>query len=156
MNLRTLTILSAGALLGTLALAATADQIYKWVDKNGQVHYSQTPPPTTDVQAQSVNIGAPPPDPITLQNQQNLAQQIQQKNQQDQEAAKKQQQDAQQQAAQKKHCDVLRERLATLQVGGRTATVDTKGNVSYLSDDERNKQIKDAQDQIAKECSGSP
>ena len=155
MNPRTPTTLAAAALLCTLALAASADQMYKWVDKDGHVHYSQTPPPSTSVQAQSVNISAPPPDPVTVQNEQNLSQQIQDKNKQAQDAAQKQQQNAQQQAQQKKYCDSLRERLATLQVGGRTSTVDAKGNVSYLSDDQRNKQIQDVQDQINKDCGSS-
>lgn len=152
MNTRTLIALAAGASLCVLALAAAADQMYKWVDKDGHVHYSQTPPPTTGVQAESVNISAPPPDPTTLQNEKNLDKQMQEKNKQDQAAAQKQQQDAQQQAAQKKQCDDLRARLATLQVGGRTANVDPNGNVSYLSDDDRAKKEQEIQDQITKDC----
>lgn len=149
-------ILSAacGALLAVTCLAASADQMYKWVDKDGHVHYSQTPPPTTGVQAQSVNIGAPPPDPVTLQNEQNLAKQLSDKDKQQQDAAQKQQQDAQKQAQQKKNCDALRERLVVLTQSRRPATVDAQGNINYLSDDDIQKQEKDLNDQIAKECSG--
>ena len=36
----------AGLVLGTVFFAAAAHSaFYKWVDKNGQVHYTQTPPP---------------------------------------------------------------------------------------------------------------
>jgi|SRR5215469_5317592 len=155
MNTRTLIALAGGALLGTLALAAAADQIYKWVDKDGHVHYSQTPPPATGVQAQSVDIGAPPPDPTTLHNEQNLAKQLDDKNKQAQDVADKQKQDAQQKAQQKAQCDDLRDRLRVLQAGGRAATVDANGNMNFLSDDDRAKREKELQDDIDKNCSGA-
>ena len=154
MNLRTPSVAVCGVLLAAFCLTATADPMYKWVDKDGHVHYSQTPPPSTDVQAQSVNIGAPAPDPVTLQNEQNLAQQLKDKDKQAQDAAQKQQQDAQKQAQQKQHCDDLRSHLAVLNQSGRAASVDSKGNVNYISDDERQKQIQALQDQISKECGG--
>ena len=46
---------AAGALLLTLACPgqAQATSIYKWVDKKGEVHFSQTPPPSG--QAKQVN-----------------------------------------------------------------------------------------------------
>ena len=43
-------------------------QIYKWTDKNGQVHYSQTPPPGQAAGAidfrESQSGQAPPPKPV--------------------------------------------------------------------------------------------
>ncbi|HKK16999.1 MAG TPA: DUF4124 domain-containing protein, partial [Gammaproteobacteria bacterium] len=41
-------------LVSSNALAA----MYKWVDENGEVHYTQTPPPG-DIQAETIK---PPPD----------------------------------------------------------------------------------------------
>ena len=154
MNTRMLLTLASGALLGVLAFTALGDQMYKWVDKDGHVHYSQTPPPSTDVQAKQVDIGAPPPDPTTLHNEQNLADRLQKQDQQDKDAAKKQQQDDQQKAQLKKQCDDLNEQLVILNSGRRTARVDAQGNVNYLSDDQRAKQIADLQAQITKNCSG--
>jgi hypothetical protein len=145
--------LACASLLAALCLTAAADQVYRWVDKDGHVHYSQTPPAGTGVQAQSVNMSAPPPDPVTVQNQQNLAQQLKDKDKQAQAAAEKQQQDAQKKDQQKKNCDDLRERLAVLTQSGRTATVDAQGQVNYLSDEDRQKQEKALQDQIATDCS---
>lgn len=43
------------ALLGSLGLSAMAAELYKWVDENGVVHYSQTPPQnsqTSEVEVQ--------------------------------------------------------------------------------------------------------
>lgn len=154
MNTRMLITLAGGALLGVLTFTVLGDQVYKWVDKDGHVHYSQTPPTSTDVQAQQVDINAPPPDPTTVHNEQNLADRLQKQDQQDKDAAKKQQQDAQQQAQQKKHCDNLNEQLVVLNQSRRVASVDAQGNTNYLSDDQRTQQIQDLQAQIAKDCSG--
>lgn len=155
MNARARIVFACGLLLAALCFASAADQVYRWVDKDGHVHYSQTPPAGTGVQAQSVNMSPPPPDPVTLQNQQNLAQQLKDKDKQAQDAAQKQQQDAQKQAQQKQHCDDLRGHLAVLTQSGRTASVDAQGQVNYLSDEERQKQAKALQDQIAADCSAA-
>jgi ribosomal protein L19E len=58
-------LLPALVLIGALLLPAgdAAAQLYKWVDENGQVHFSQTPPPAvtaTNPTFQSVNINARP------------------------------------------------------------------------------------------------
>ncbi len=45
--------LAAALILAALALPAHAD-IYKWVDKKGQVNYSNTPPPQAAAKAKAV------------------------------------------------------------------------------------------------------
>jgi len=147
------TLLFTAALVAVVG-AASADQVYRWVDKDGHVHYSQTPPSSTAVNAQSLNISAPPPDPTTLRNEQNLASQLQDKDKQAQEAQQKAQADAQKQAAQKQQCDALRSQLQQLLQSGRVASVDAQGNRTYMSDDDRAKQEQQLQDQISKTCSG--
>ena len=73
MKMRIPLLISAAVLLAAAGMAASADHVYRWVDKDGHVHYSQTPPAGTHVNAQTVNITPPAPDPTTLQNEQNLA-----------------------------------------------------------------------------------
>ena len=55
------------ALLLFVAPIGAFGQIYKWTDKNGQVHYSQTPPPgqaAGAVEFRESQLGeAPPPKP---------------------------------------------------------------------------------------------
>lgn len=49
--------LFALALLGlTLTLPAQAVSLYKWVDENGRVHYSQTPPETSATQSEQMQL----------------------------------------------------------------------------------------------------
>ncbi len=154
MNTRIALLISAAVLLAAAGMAASADQVYRWVDKDGHVHYSQTPPASTDVNAQTVNITPPAPDPTTLQNEQNLAKQLQDQNKQNQDDQQKAQADAQQKAQHQQQCDALRQRLQVLQQSGRVATVDAQGNKTYVSDDARAKQEQDMQDMIAKQCGG--
>ena len=152
MKMRIPLLISAAVLLAAAGMAASADQVYRWVDKDGHVHYSQTPPASTSVNAQAVNITPPAPDPTTLQNEQNLAKQLQDQDKQNQDDQKKAQADAQQKEQQQKECDLLQQRLAVLQQSGRVASVDAQGNKTYVSDDTRAKQEQDLQDQINKTC----
>src|SRR5579859_1251175 len=126
--MKTLSILLMSVGIGLVMQAAGADQVYRWVDKDGHVHYSQTPPATTGVNAQTVNIAPPPPDPTSLQNEQNLAQDLKKRNEQDQKDQQKAQADQQQKDQQKQRCDALQQRLQLLEQSGRVASVDAQGN----------------------------
>ena len=133
------------ALLLLACAAAAADQVYRWVDKDGKVHYSQTPPANAATSVQPVQVNAPPPDPTGLQSAQVLQKQLADKNQKAADAAKAAQQDAALAAQKKQQCDDLHSRMLTLQNSGRATTVDAQGNVTYLDDDARNKQIQGIQ-----------
>jgi len=152
MNIHLVVSISAAIVFAAISLSAGADQVYRWVDKDGHVHYSQTPPASTGVNAQTLNITPPAPDPTTLQNDQKLAQQTQDRDKQVQDAQKTEQQVQQEQAQRQKECDYLQQRLQVLQQGARVATVDAQGNRSYVSDDDRAKQEQQLQDQINKTC----
>ena len=52
---------------------AHADSVYRWVDAQGHVHYSQTPPPNDATRARVMDVEPPPPDPTSLRQQQACA-----------------------------------------------------------------------------------
>lgn len=58
MNLRAF-LLMTSCLTAVIASVAHADKVYRWVDSEGKVHYSSTPPAGTSVRAQKVNVTAP-------------------------------------------------------------------------------------------------
>lgn len=155
MNMRTPMLICGILLLAMAGMAARADQVYRWVDKDGHVHYSQTPPVSTNINAQTLNITPPAPDPTSLQNEQNLAKSLQDKDKQDQDAQQKAQEDAQKKAQEQQACDALRQRLQILSQSGRVATVDAQGNKTYVSDADRAKQEQDLQNEISKRCGAS-
>lgn len=152
MNIRLAASISAAITIAAFSLSAGADQVYRWVDKDGHVHYSQTPPASTGVNAQTLNITPPPPDPTTLQNDQKLAKQIQDRDKKAQDAQKTDEQVKQEQEQRQKECDYLQQRLQVLLNSARAATVDAQGNRSYISDDDRAKQEQQLRDQINKTC----
>jgi hypothetical protein len=51
-------LFSAVAIL--LATATVAAQVYKWVDKDGKVQYSDSPPPATATKSEAKKVDAPP------------------------------------------------------------------------------------------------
>ena len=143
------------SLLFLLMTAAVADQVYRWVDKDGHVHYSQTPPAATAVHAQSLDVTAPPPDAVGVQNAQNLVQQMQARNQQTENAKQQAQEQAQRQAQQQQRCNELRAQLQILQQVGTVATVDAQGNRTYWSDAQHSQKEQQLQQEINKECSSA-
>lgn len=149
--------LLALACLMTVGSAALADQVYRWVDKNGVVHYTQTPPPSTDAPAaKSIDIAVPPPDSFGAKSDQALinSQAAQAKSAQD--AAQKSQADAAQKAALQKACEAEKAQLQQMQEARRVSMTDSKGETQYVTGDERLKAMDDLQKRIDKDCSGKP
>ena len=55
------------ALAGTHSVAGSADKIYKWVDQNGAIQYTQLPPPA-DIEVLEVRSAPPPADDPAAEN----------------------------------------------------------------------------------------
>ena len=136
-----------------LALPAAA-QVYKWVDKDGKIHYSDKPP--RDPKAKSVkdmHIESKPTDPAAVERDlaeltergkvtdENLRVQTQVK---EQTAAEK--------AAQEQRCDQAQARLAVLESVQRMVVVDKTGKQTYKSDGETNAEREKSRKQVADLC----
>ena len=59
-------LLAALGLVGCLVAAAASAQLYRWVDKDGKVHYSDTPPPSSAGKSAQVRSGGNVADTGTL------------------------------------------------------------------------------------------
>lgn len=137
------------ALLFSTALSAA---MYKWVDENGQTHYSQYPPPAQDYEALQ-----PPPPPASDagQAQQRLEQLLQRQEEQRQgrEQAEQEAAAAEQQAEQRrKACAAARHNLEILTTGGRKRITGPDGVARYLPEEERQAKIAEARQQIEEYC----
>lgn len=137
--------------------AALADQVYKWVDKDGHVHYSSSPPPsaTDAAAAKAVNIAAPPPDAYGAKSDQAAINALNTQNKQAQDAALKSQQDAQQKQALQKACQAEKDQLQQMQDAHRVTYTDASGQTQYASGDDRLKAIDDLQKRIDKDCAAA-
>lgn len=135
-----------------LSLVATAHaEVYKWVDEDGHVQYSDNPQAIK--KAQSVPMQKiPQPDPETLKRSENQQRYLDARDQERQKAQTDKENSAKQAAESKKQCDSAKERLAMLQMGGRIYNMDANGERNYISEEKRQAEIATMQDEVAKYC----
>jgi len=135
------------ALLALVAATAAADGLYRWVDADGQVHYSDQPPP----QGSAENVaGALRPINSADATQTHVAHQSQRDTVEQQYAARKQQQAAQYRRQMANACNSARRDLQLLQ--GRVAFVDENGAEVRITERERQQRAAALQRRIAEVC----
>ena len=130
--LTTLLILSGSASAG----------LYKWVDDDGNVHYSQKPP--RDQQFERLKEPPPAPEEPTPLYKSKAKKHTQ--NTQTTTAAES----AKNAEMKHKNCENAKKRLNVYQVYRRVR--DDKGDIKVLSDAERDKQIREAKQAISDFC----
>lgn len=137
-----------------LALSGPATaQIYRWVDANGQVHYTQTPPPSGP--AQEVNPRVSPPSPEAAAAADAAAKALlergAQRDQQAAQAAAAVDVDAERRA---KLCAAAREQLAYLdsRPPRRFMVEGEGGEVERMGVDRWEAQHQEAQSAVAQNC----
>ncbi|MCG3203006.1 MAG: hypothetical protein NFCOHLIN_02909 [Gammaproteobacteria bacterium] len=137
------------AALLALTLPAAAG-MYKWTDADGQVHYTQSPPPA-GVQGQELK----PPPRVDSESavedletkQKGFEERVEDKAKAEEEAAKT----ADQAAEKARYCEQLRADLAGLQTAQRIFTGEGEER-RRLGEDERQAKMKDIEAKLAKDC----
>lgn len=124
--------------------------LHKWVDANGNVHYSDEPPPAnvkgTMLKAQPAP--AAPAAKTTAERDAEYKKTQKAKQEADQKSAT-QQENA---LARQKNCEAAQQNLRALEAGGRMAVYDDKGERSFLDDAGRQQRIGEARRIIATDC----
>lgn len=138
-------ILLVIALLGlTSSLPVQAVSLYKWVDENGRVHYSQTPPDTKARESEQMQVKDSNPYQPTQENE---AAGNEEKNNAEprttDEAAKIVE-------TRKQNCEIAKQNLTTYQNSDRVKQED--GTVIKLSEEMRAAKIKEAQALVNAYC----
>jgi len=139
--------------LATLLVSVSVHaEIYKWVDENGQTHYSQQPPASGE--AQVVDVPPPPPiDPDTAQEEvDQLIEQQQAAEEAEQEAQQQAEEEAAQQAIREENCRIARQNLTQYENNPGRRVVDEEGNVTRLVEEERQQKMLEFQEQIDLYC----
>jgi len=143
-------------ILPLLFIAESNAAIYKWVDSEGTVHYGQQRP--SDVTAEKLDIQQEPTttfrsDAKDTVKSEEAAQDAEQK---PAEEAARQEEKKPETAAEKKQrleaCARARKSLATMESIGRIRSKDAEGNYTYLSQQQKEAQMKQARDLIKKYC----
>lgn len=130
--------------------------VHKWVDADGNIHYSDTRP-DEDTQTQEVrNVtgkdqagSSPSYTPKSYIERE--AEMKKAKQTKDEAAQKKAQQDADAEAK-KSNCSAARENARVLEESPRLVTYDANGERSYLDDDARTQRLEEARKAISANC----
>jgi hypothetical protein len=143
--------------LAFLCASANAGEIFKWVDEQGNVHYSQDPP--MNKSAQPMNIKVPKESAASEETSAQSASTAADKppaGDEDKAAEQKALQEAaarKREEAEKKNCQIAMKRLATITAGGRLYEVDENGERHYWDDQTLKAKQADAQKDVDQWCS---
>jgi hypothetical protein len=141
-------------LLSLLSLSAHAG-MHKWVDADGKVHYSDTPPPDTKAESVRNMSGkgqqAAPVDYSSKSYAEREAE-LRKSRQEKQEAGEKSAREKAQKEDRTRNCSVARENLRALEDGARLVTYDENGERRFLDDDAREQRLNDAQSAVKANC----
>lgn len=142
------------ALLCCLSLPAQAG-LNKWVDENGKVHYSDSPPAGTRVESVRNITGkgqeSAPVDYSSKTYSQREAE-LNKARQQKKEASEKSAREAAQQQERKQNCAAARENLRALESGTRLVTYDENGEKRFLDDADREQRMNSAREAVKANC----
>ena len=148
---------TATLLLATLLLHPSAfGDIYKWTDKTGEVHYTQTPPPG-GIASQKIE-GAPPPaesQQTIHEEQQRLQERLEafderRAQQEEEETIRKLEKENSE--INEKNCITAKNNLAKLHQGGIKRYLTPEGDVIRLTEEERQRRINEANNQVEQYC----
>jgi len=135
-------------LLPALGVAKT----YKWVDENGVTQYTSTPPPTGEFKTVK-----PPPKPAVnpVKAQGELQKRLEAFDKRREEEGKAKAEASKQSAEvakTKENCEKAKKNLEMLQTKVRIRYTEKDGSLRFLGDEERQANIKRAQDAIKSYC----
>lgn len=140
---------------------ALAEDVYKWVDKNGNVHYSDLPPASAEAKkmVKKTKDAVATPTAAAQPGQSKPAANFADKELEfrkrkvEAEEAEKKQQLAQAEAKKKEdHCRSLRGNLRSLQEQGRVYRYNEKGERTFLGDDERKQELAAVESEFRELC----
>jgi hypothetical protein len=151
--------LLVGLALALLPVAGSAQQLYRWVDKDGTVRYSDQPPPA-GVSSRTLNVpGSAAPAagnaapagaaPSSLEEKEKAFQKrMEEQKKADEKAAAA----AKDEQAKAQNCSQARETLATLQSGRRILRTTPQGEQYYVDDAQRATETQQAQKAVQDWC----
>lgn len=145
-------------LAGMLSICASAEAqaaMYKCVDAQDNVQYTQTPPPAGP--CKELKPGPPPQAPEMAERQlQQLLERQRESAKQHDVAAKKQEEDEHRQAQQARLCEQAKKQLAVLESrpGPRLGVVENGAVVRRMDEDERQNKLAETRKVIAEFCTG--
>lgn len=141
-------------LLSGLALAANAEQINKWVDAEGKVHYSNQPPPDP-AKSKVLNIKNQPlsgEEASTTPSTADKEMEFRKRRAAEAEAKAKQEKAATETRQKEQNCNNARTNLRSLQEGGRMVQYNAAGEREIMDETAHQQAIAEAQNSVDAWC----
>jgi len=132
-------------------------EIYKWVDDNGQVHYSEKPPvrqKAEQIQIQSTgNHSAPQRQQVDEENHLKKQQKLLKAFEEERQYNKKQEAKNEKiEATRSRNCVIAKSNLRSYETANRIFKIDENGNRVYMPDSSRQQAIQRARDEVERWC----
>lgn len=141
-----------------LATATVAAQVYKWVDKDGKIQYSDTPPPATATKTEAKKVDTSPAAASTAaapaKTLQDRAKDFDKRQADAAEKAKKSEIDQKNAAIAASNCSDARNGLREMETGRPTIRITETGAREFLDDEARQAEITRARKAVADSCKG--
>lgn len=135
------------------AIVMAEEEVYRWVDENGVVHFGNRPDSNVDAEIVKLKKSpahtatAPEPPSETMEEQEpSYAQQLRD------ERALRKKEAAEKRKVVEAECDYHRQRLAKLEPTTRVIIHKEDGSVERMDDNERVKKVRESKDFISKNC----
>ncbi|MFT4100440.1 MAG: DUF4124 domain-containing protein [Burkholderiaceae bacterium] len=152
--------LAAGMALSVMiALMAPASAQYQWRDDEGQMVYSDKPPPPSIKPSQIIRaqpMAAPAPRPVSAPapDAARDADRQMEERRRAEEAARKEKETTERAARTAIACEHLRAEQRTLESGMRIATILPNGEREYMSDETRDRRTTEVRKNLSELCAG--
>ena len=141
-----------------LATATVAAQVYKWVDKDGKVQYSDTPPPASATKTEAKKIDTSPAAAATNaapeKSLQDRAKDYDKRKAEEAEKAKKSDGDKQTADVNASNCSDARAALREMETGRPVTRTTESGTREFMDDDARQAEMTKARKSVADFCKG--
>ena len=168
-------VLAVALFAALLSAVPAAAQIYSWKDKDGRIHFGDTPPATGEIKVikgapggKSATTLAPPApasegtptaddaaatqDPSRPQTLAEREQAFRERRAAEAEAQAKAEEEAARDAERQRFCEQARNQLGALESGQRISRFNAAGEREFLDDSARGAEVARLQQQIAEHC----
>lgn len=139
------------ALLGAAPLSSSLAAMYKWVDDEGNVVYSERKPADKSVTEVKKQSGGPSDEEARQKLESLKEKTTNDKKDRDFQAEYTTQQGEREQRL-KKNCEIARENIRILRTASRVKDVDGDGNQYFVDDSAREARMARARDQVKQYC----
>ena len=138
----------------SLFTAPVSAEMYRWVDAQGKVHYSDQAPTQTPKSSKTLNISSRPAAPVAESTKTWQEKELDYKKRQTAAAENetKKKKEADDAKAKLENCDKAKKAQKTLEDGSRINTYDDKGNRSVMDDTQRAKAMGEAKKSVSEWC----